>query len=114
MRFKITLTFFNRLIFEDKFILVALGVNELVLPLSDNQLDIVNKLERFLSVLAKNIIDLQNIALVIINSPLHQSLLKQGMVYVVYQKSQVILKDSHKCEPSLLEYFIIFNPLLLL
>ena len=71
MRFKITLTFFNRLIFEDKFILVALGVNELVLPLSDNQLDIVNKLERVLSVLAKNIIDLQNIALVIINSPLH-------------------------------------------
>jgi len=71
MRFKITLTFFNRLIFEDKFILVALGVNELVLPLSDNQLDIVNKLERFLSVLAKNIINLQNIALVIIYSPLH-------------------------------------------
>ena len=39
-----SLTFFNWLIFKDKFIMVALGVNELVLALSDNQLYIINEL----------------------------------------------------------------------
>lgn len=65
------LTFLDRLVFEDEFILVTLGVGQLILTFPDNQLDVVDELERFPSIQVKYLVDLQDIAFVVVYTPLH-------------------------------------------
>lgn len=93
--------------------MVALGVGELIGPLSYDQLDIVDELERLASVMIENLVYLQDVAFMIVDASLHQGLLEECMVDVVYQECQVVLQYSHQSEPTFLEDLVIFDPLLL-